>query len=240
MSKIIAMIPARLGSQRVPLKNIRYMNGKPMIAYTIEAAKAAGVFDEIYVNSEADILGEIAVDFGVKFYKRPPHLSTNAAINDDFALDFIQNVKGDILVQVVPTSPLIDPSEIKGFVDAMMAGKYDTMVSVRNHQIECLYEGNPINFGLFEPHKSSQGRTPVQSYTTVLMAWHYNDFLKNIKEHGGAYHGCGGKIGYYLLKGFSTIDVDHEEDFAMAELALKMREMPQENEKRYYQSKAKI
>ena len=98
MSKVVAFIPARLGSQRVPKKNLRILGGKPLIAWSIEAAKASGVFDEIYVNSEADILGRVALDFGVKYYKRPEHHATNAAVNDDFALDFIQKVPSDITV----------------------------------------------------------------------------------------------------------------------------------------------
>ena len=90
--KIVAMIPARMGSQRIPKKNIRLLNGLPLISYIIRAAKEAGCFDDIYVNSEADLLGQIAEEEGVKFYKRPEHLSTNSATNDEFAEDFIKNV----------------------------------------------------------------------------------------------------------------------------------------------------
>ena len=103
------MIPARLGSQRVPRNNLRLINDRPLVSYSIEAAKNAGCFDEIYVNSEAYIFGEIAENHGVRFYKRPPYLASNDTINDDFALDFINNVTGDILVQLLPTSPLITP-----------------------------------------------------------------------------------------------------------------------------------
>lgn len=237
MSKIIAMIPARLGSQRVPKKNLRLLKGKPLIAYSIEAAKKSGVFDEIYINSEADIFGEIAEQYGIKFYKRPAKLASNETINDEFAYDFIKNIKGDICVQLLPTSPLIRPEEIKGFVSKMTDGNYDTLVSVDSHQIACVYKGKPVNFKLTEPHKSSQTMVPVQSYATVLMAWTYKSFLENTKRHGCAYHGGTGKIGYYVLRGFSTIDVDNEEDFGLAEVALQYQNSQQEYEKRYYESK---
>ena len=52
--KIIAMIPARLGSKRVPNKNLRHLNGKPLISYSIEAAKKSTLLTEIYVNSDSD------------------------------------------------------------------------------------------------------------------------------------------------------------------------------------------
>ena len=97
MKKIIAMIPVRLGSKRVPNKNLRLLGNKPLVAHIIEAAKEANVFDEIVINSESDIFKEIADEYGVKFYKRPEHLSTDEATNDDFTLDFMHNINGDML-----------------------------------------------------------------------------------------------------------------------------------------------
>lgn len=236
MSKIIAMIPARLGSQRVPKKNLRLLNGKPLIAHSIESAKGSGVFDEIYVNSEADVFGEIAEEYGIRFYQRPAGLASNATINDEFAVDFIKNVSGDILVQLLPTSPLITPDEIRGFVCHMEEGGYDTLVSVEDHQIACIYEGRPVNFKLTESHRSSQAMVSVQSYATVLMAWTYKSFLENMEKHGCAYHGGTGSVGYYVIKGLSTIDVDNEEDFELAEVALQYRDNPKQHTKKYYES----
>ena len=120
MTKIIAMIPARLGSQRIPKKNIRLINGKPLITYVIETAKKTGIFHEIYVNTESDIIGEIAMKSGVKFYKRPEEHASNSSTNDDFANDFVKNVDGDILIQILPTSPLLTVEDITSFVNQMM------------------------------------------------------------------------------------------------------------------------
>ena len=237
MPKVIGMIPARLGSQRVPKKNLRLLGGKPLVSYIIESAKESGVLDEIYINSEADIFSEIATDGGVCFYKRPAHLATDQANNDDFALDFIQNVPADILVQLLPTSPLITPVEIRQFVEAMISGGFDTMVSVVNHQLASLFQGKPINFSTLESHKSSQMMVPAQSYATVLMAWSYQNFEKNIRELGCAYHGGRGKIGYYPLGGLTTIDIDHEEDFLFAEAAMQFRQSQKFEEKKYYESR---
>lgn len=236
MKSIIGMIPARLGSQRVVKKNLRLLNGKPLISYIIEASIKSGVFDKIYINSEADIFSEIAEQHGVKFYKRPEHLSYNKAINDEFALDFIKNVKGDIIVQLLPTSPLITPQEIKEFVLEMVKSNYDTLVSVENHQIACIYDGKPINFDILEPHRSSQSMIQVQSYATVLMAWTRDSFLNNMKKYNFAYYGAKGKTGYFVLKGLSTIDIDNEEDFALAEVALSYMRNKQSYEKKYYES----
>lgn len=234
MSKIVAMIPARLGSQRIQKKNLRLLNGKPLIAYCIEAAKKSEVFDDIYINSEADIFGDIAGEYGIHFYKRSEYLASNRAINDEFAFDFIKNISGDVLVQLLPTSPLITPDEIGGFVRHMLKGCYDTLVSVENHKIACVYEGRPINFELTESHKSSQTMVPVQSYATVLMAWQYKSFLENMRMYGCAYYGGTSKIGYYVMKGLSTIDVDNEEDLELAKVALKYRNSKRRSEKQFY------
>jgi CMP-N,N'-diacetyllegionaminic acid synthase len=218
--KIIAMIPARLGSQRVPKKNLRFINGKPLIYYAIEAAKAANCFDEIYINSESDIFSEIAEKLGVKYYKRNQELASNTANNDDFAYDFIKNVNGDVLIQLLPTSPLILPQEISNFVDKIIKTKCDTLISVANHQIAGIFKGSGINFKAQEPHISSQEMVPIQTYATVLMGWTYKKFISNMEIYGFAYHGPSGVTDVFPIQGLSTIDIDNEEDFHLAEAAL--------------------
>lgn len=234
MARVVAMIPARLGSKRILKKNLRLLNGKPLIAYAIEAAIAARVFDDVYVNSEAAIFGEIAKKYGAKFYLRSEGLATDKTINDEFAYDFIQSVPGDILVQLLPTSPLITPPEINGFVGELLKSDLDTLISVEEHQIACVYNDQAVNFDFMEPHKSSQTMKPVKSYATVLMAWTYDSFKKNMRQFGFAYHGADGRTGYYALKGLSTIDIDNEDDFIMAEIAMKYREKMTESRRVYY------
>ena len=100
------MIPARLGSQRVKCKNIRYLKDKPLIQYVIDAVKKLKIFDKIYINSEDEIFKNIATKNKINFYKRNIKLASNKATNDDFALDFIKNVKCDYLIQILPTAEL--------------------------------------------------------------------------------------------------------------------------------------
>jgi CMP-N,N'-diacetyllegionaminic acid synthase len=232
--KIIAMIPARLGSQRVPKKNLRLINGRPLISYNIETVVKSEVFDEVYVNSEAEIFSEIAAKYGAKFYKRPEIFSTDETNNDDFALDFIKNTNGKILIQILPTSPLISVDEIRDFVNYMIDNDLDTLVSTVPHQIAAVYNNRPINFDIMEPHISSQDMFSVETYATVLMGWKYTNFLKNMEELGFAYHGGKGKIGYFPIKGLSTIDIDNEEDFKLAEVAIKMQMQTILPEPEYY------
>ena len=148
MSKTIAMIPVRLGSKRVKNKNLRLIDGKPLISYVLETAIKSNIFDEIYINSESDIFEPIAKKYGVKFYQRPAYLAEDDKTNDDFTYDFLQNIECDDLIQLLTTSPFMSVSDVTSFVNKFHDNNYETLISVNNVQIESIYDGNPINFKL--------------------------------------------------------------------------------------------
>lgn len=221
MEKIVAMIPARLDSKRIPKKNLRLINGKPLISYIVEKVVAANIFDEIYINSEAEIFEEIANQYNIKFYKRPEKYSTDKSTNDEFTLDFMEHVSGDLLIQVLPTSPLIKISDITDFTNTMVKGNYDTLISVEAKQIACAYNKIPINFDPQKTNPPSQEMTPINAYATALMGWKYDCFLSNMRENNCAYHGGKGNTGYFELRGLSSIDIDREEDFRLVEAIIR-------------------
>ena len=228
------MVPARLNSKRVPRKNIRLINGKPLIGYVLETLEDCNQFDAIFVNSEAEIFGDIAKQYGVNFYKRPSVLSSDTATNDQFMLDFMNNVDGDVVIQVLPTSPLVTPTEIKNFVAEMESGVHDTLISVEHKQIACLFEDKEINFDKLVPNPPSQTMTPIKAYATVLMGWRYDKFKENMRRFGSAYHGGLGSTGYFELRGLSTLDIDREEDFRLVERIIMSQEMEDSPIKTYY------
>jgi len=215
--KIVAMVPARMGSKRIKNKNLRFLDGKPLIEHVLGTLSRVSIFDEVYINSEDEIFLEIAIKYGINFYKRPDYLSSDEATNDEFAHEFLSNIDCDILIQVLPTSPFITEKEIESFVNIMTSGDLDTLISVEHQQIACLYQGNEINFDNLKKNPPSQTMTPVMSYATALMGWKSSKFLENIEKHGVAYHGGEGKTDFFELKGYSTIDIDNEEDFDIAE-----------------------
>lgn len=223
--KIVCMIPARMGSQRVKKKNLRLLNNIPLVCYPIRAAKEAGCFDEIYINSEADIFEEIAENEGIAFYKRPSHLASNTATNDQFVAEFLDRVDCDAVVQLLPTSPFLSSEEVANFTQTM--AEYDTLIAVHNQQIECIYRGEPINFVRKEETAPSQTLSPIQVYACSPMGWKRQVFLDNIEKYDAAYHGGDGKTGTFLLKGFATVDIDNEEDFQLAEAIVRARKNQQ-------------
>jgi CMP-N-acetylneuraminic acid synthetase/quercetin dioxygenase-like cupin family protein len=232
--KVVGMIPARLGSKRVKNKNLRLINGKPLIEYVLETIKKLDKFDEVYINSEDEIFSGIAEKYSFKFYKRSPHLSTDKATNDEFAYDFLKNVECDVLVQILPTSPLLNEEEINRFVDHMVQKSLDTLISVEHKQIACIYENKPINFDKLVVNPPSQTMVPIRAYATVLMGWTSSSFKANMDSFGVGYHGGEGKIDYFELKGLSTIDIDTEDDFRLVESIILSSAYASKKDPEYY------
>ena len=110
----------------------------------------------------------------------------------------------------------------------MINEKFETMISITNVQIEAIYEDKPINFNEFKQSPPSQSLKPIKAYACGIMGWESNRFKSNMEKYNSGYHGGDGSIGYYELKGFSTIDIDNEEDFILAEAALESRSRKQE------------
>lgn len=115
----IAIITARGGSKRIPRKNIRDFIGKPIIAYSIEAALDSGVFDEVMVSTDDAEIAEIAKKYGAKvpFY-RSPEVSTDTAMTTPVILEVIKEYKKrgrnfDYGCCIYPCAPFINPQKLK-------------------------------------------------------------------------------------------------------------------------------
>ena len=115
--RIIAIIPARSGSKGLRDKNIRNLNGKPMLAYTVEAALKTGFFDRVFVSTDSPEYANIAKNFGayVPFLRSAENSSDTAG-----SIGVVREVlcrleeKFDIFVLLQPTSPMRTAEDIKG------------------------------------------------------------------------------------------------------------------------------
>jgi len=229
--KYVAEIPARIGSQRVKMKNLRMLNGKPMIAWAIEACKEATRVDEVYVNTENDTLGKVAEKWGVKHYLRKPELAEDHIANDQFNYDFLKNVDCDALVMVNPVSPLVLPEDIDGAIEYFEENNFDSMVAVKPEKLHSFYKGEALNFSTDGLVPMTQNIDPVKVCVWAVCVWRKETFLRHYEAKGFAtFHG---KIGLYPMHSVRPIKVSEEEDFQLAELLLKAREQP-ETEISYY------
>lgn len=219
--KIIGMIPARLGSKRVKNKNLRMLGGKPLIEHIVSSAVQVQELDKVVINSEGVIFGQVARKLGADFYRRPEALASDSATNDEFAMDFIDRFECDILIQLLPTSPFLTPETISRFINDMVTTGYETLISVKDIQIECIFSGHPINFDKNAETPPSQTLEPIKAYACSPMGWQCNKFRENISKYGAAYHGADGNTGLFTVTGKETVDIDTEEDFVLAQEILR-------------------
>ena len=230
------MIPARLGSKRIKHKNLRLLDGKPLVSHVLEKCKDAGIFSEIYINSESELFKDIANDYGVKLYLRDPIFATDDATNDQFILDFIKHIDCDIVVQVNPTSPLVIADEIKSFVTKMIEGDFDTMLSVKREQVEGFYQWKQLNFNQMEQMPRSQDLEPIYLHCSTILAWKSKVIREKMEKFNCCTYGADSKVGYYTFNSFANIDIDNEEDFLFAETIIKFLKKAKNNNtlKKYY------
>jgi len=145
--KIVAIIPARGGSKRLPGKNIKIMKGKPMIAYSIEAAKKSKNIDRVIVTTDYDDIAETSKEYGAEVIRRPDEL----AQDDTPSMPVFRQVHGslvsegykaDAYVILQPTSPLRTKDDIDSAIKIFEeTGCYSVIGVCQNpYPIEWLYK----------------------------------------------------------------------------------------------------
>ena len=133
--KILAIIPARGGSKGIPKKNIVLVGGKPLIAWTIEAAKKSKYINRIVVSSDSDEILSVAAKYGAEPIKRPAELATDTAPPEPLvhhALKYLkdeQKYAPDVLVYLQATSPLRDYKDIDSAFDIFLRSKATSAIS---------------------------------------------------------------------------------------------------------------
>lgn len=125
LKKIVAIIPARGGSKGIQSKNIKHLAGKPLIAWTIEAAVRSQLVSEVFVSTDNEIIAGIASDYGAKILNRPIELSGDQASSESallHALGVLDQLgeQPDILVFMQCTSPLTSHSDIDSAIDKLI------------------------------------------------------------------------------------------------------------------------
>jgi CMP-N-acetylneuraminic acid synthetase len=218
--KLIAMIPARMGSRRIPKKNIRYMLDKPLIQYPIDLALQNGSFAEVWVNTESAPLGHACEKLGARFHQRPAELSTDKATNRDFTYEFLKKHECDYVVMVNPTSPVLRPETLEGFVRFLKENDYDSIMSVVSYKAEAFFGDTLVNF-TGEDKIPSEKLEPVETVVWALTAWKRESFIS--MQESGRCPIFGGKLGRFAIPKDEAADLDTEEDWNIAQAALLAR-----------------
>ena len=137
--KILCSICARGGSKEIPNKNIKNLNGKPLLFYTIEQAKKSKIFDKILISTDSEKIKNLAVKYGAEcIFKRPKALSKDNTPKIDVIKDLhlkaekYFNKKYDIIYDLDVTSPLRTVSDIRKSYKLFLNSNADNLLSVCN------------------------------------------------------------------------------------------------------------
>lgn len=132
-SSVLGLITARGGSKGLPGKNILQVGGRPLIQWTIDAARRSRYIDRLILSSDDPAIIEVAVRGGCEApFRREAALAADESLSIDVAVDALQRVPGyDVLVLLQPTSPLRLASDIDGVLDLLECSGAPACVSVR-------------------------------------------------------------------------------------------------------------
>lgn len=219
---IVAMIPARYGSKRLPRKNLRPFAGTTLLEYAI--IRAQEVFDDnqIWVNGDHDKFRAIAKKRAVNYYARPIDLGNDQATSEGFVADFLRNVDCTYVVQIHSITPLLSPKELKRFLSFVKDNQFDSILSGVEETLECVYKSEPVNFS-FSQKTNSQDLKPVFRITWPVSAWRKKTFLDaKVNGTAGTYSG---KIGYFSVDFQSGIPVKTKKDLDLVTKLFELREI---------------
>ena len=217
--KVLAFIPARYGSKRLPKKNIRNLNGLPLISYTINAAKKCEYIDNILISSDSEKIINIALANGCDFDRRNPDLSSDKTKTIDVIKELItRKNKFDIIVTLQPTSPLRNSTDIKNALNLYEEKKANAVISVcktNTHPDWINTLGNNSEMEEFSNNlyikKDSQD---LQNYYKLNGAIYCNnvDLIQNAKSLL-----FDKKTYAYIMPISRSVDIDTMNDFEYAE-----------------------
>ncbi len=224
--KRLAMITARGGSKRIPRKNIKEFNGKPIMAYSIEAALKSGVFDEVMVSTDDDEIAEIAQKYGASVpFMRSEKTSNDFATTVDVIDEVIneyhkRGTDYDMFACIYPTAPFVTADRLKEAVDKLTDSDADSLIPVVRFSYPPqrameIHDGRLIFRQPENLSARSQDLTPHYHDAGQFYVVRTESFLKN--------HGI--MVGDILPMELSELevqDIDNEVDWKLAELKYRL------------------
>ena len=222
--KIIAIIPARSGSKGLKDKNIKELNGKPLIAYTIEAAKNSGVFDKIIVSTDSEEYAEISRQYGAEVpFLRSPETSGDKAGSWAVVKEVMDKLdeKYDVVILLQPTSPLRTSKNITEALKLFFDKNADSVCSVceTDHPMFwCNTLDTNLSMKNFIKKEYNIPRQMLPKSYTLNGAIYIvkASSINNINLYSD-------KSFAYIMKKEDSVDIDNEIDFMTAELLLQNR-----------------
>lgn len=219
----IAFIPVRGGSKSIPLKNIKILNGKPLVYWTAFAAQKSKYIDKVVIATDSDEIRKTVSNFGfdkLEIYNRKPENAQDTSSTESVMLEYIENVRlnpNDKFVLIQATSPLIKPNYIDEMLEKLEKSGADSIFSVvrekQFHWIETKSGIEPINYD----YKNRPRRQEFKGILAENGACYINS-VKNILNNRCR---ISGKIITYEMPPETAYEIDEESDWLIIEELIK-------------------
>lgn len=221
MSKI-AIITARGGSKRIPKKNIKEFVGKPIIAYSIEAALKSGAFDEVMVSTDSEEIASIAKEYGaVVPFMRSEATSNDFATTSDVLLEVFEKYEEmgkpvTLACCIYPTAPFITSDRLKEAMDKLENEQADTVMPVVSFSFPP-QRGMAIREGALELVQPEHIITRSQDLEPIYhdAGQFYAINVEHFKESKNVFRG---KVLPVVISELEVQDIDNETDWKLAEM----------------------
>ena len=225
--KNIAIIPARSGSKGIPHKNIKLLNGVPLIAYTIRAALDSGMFDRVMVSTDSEEYAEIARAWGAEVpFLRSPETSTDKSSSWSVVKEVLDEYARmgetfDTLALLQATSPLRTGTHIQEAYALLEEKNAEAVIAVNEtgKALERLRHLEPeLRLGAFaeNPHVYSprQAFLPTYQVNGAIYIWRTENFSLDATIY------TDNAVGYEMSRNYA-FDIDDQDDFMLAEAIIK-------------------
>jgi CMP-N-acetylneuraminic acid synthetase len=214
-------IIAREGSKRVVRKNLRLLNGKPMVSYAIEAALNSKILqkENIFLNTECPDIAKIGREYAISIYDREPKLAEDDIVLDELTYDFAKNNPCEIVGMINPVCPLTTGQDIDLGIKQFLDDDCDSLITVREEQLQTFVNDVPVNFNIGQKIDKTQDLYPAQIVSWNFCFWKTNQFLCSYDRAGfGVF---GGNVSLFTIDKLHGVKVSEESDFLIAEALLR-------------------
>ena len=181
----VAMIPARVGSERLVEKNFLLINNQSLIENSLELAIFSECFESVFLNGDSEIFRAYAERKSAEFHLRPNHLGSSDTPIDAVINEFLlSNDSVTRLFLINPPSQLLTVDDIKEFFEDFIEHNVDSMIATTSLSRHAQLLGNPINFDRDAPLARTQDLNPIEVFNYSIMAWRAEAYLASYKKNG--------------------------------------------------------
>ena len=208
--KVVAFLPVKGSSLRIPSKNTKLLDGKPLFLHSLEKLLKCDFIDEVYLDTESEEITELAKFNNHKILHRDPKLASNSTDGNKLFMNEVNSIDADIYIQLLCTAPFININTIKEGIDKLRtSSEYDSCFLTR-HEALYKWNDNKCNYDIDNiPNSIDLKKEIIETMGLYIIT----------KDAALKYKRRIGNRPYFLKAStIEAVDVNNPEDFYMANL----------------------